>query len=374
MRILVVNAWDLFKLPPVISLVNILNENGHDVCLITEGDPDQIREVIPPDVKLSIINIKSSGGPISATKNFFQRKKDLKNIVSQLMINNDLLWTTTDLTAREIGSDLLKYNHVMQLMELIEDIPLFPYQSKIKANLKKYAKNAKAVVVPEYNRAHILQTWWGLEKTPFVLPNKQNYSNLSDDLFDLPNNVKEMINRFNDKKIILYQGVFKKERPLEPFARLSVLLDDTYVICFMGGKNKFIDEIKGKYPKIEVVPFLNPPTHLMITKIAHIGLLPYLPSIEKGQHYSILNSLYSAPNKIFEYAYFGIPMLGTRVPGVEVPLQMAHMGVSTNLTDRELVESIKLIEKEYVEYSDNAREYYASINLHKIVEEIINNE
>ena len=287
------------------------------------------------------------------------------------MKKNDLLWTTTDLTVREIGKDLLKYKHVMQLMELIEDIPLFPYQNLFKSNLKKYARVAYAVVVPEYNRAHILQTWWGLEKTPYILPNKQSYHT---EINSNDTDLDETIKLLSGKKVILYQGVFKRERPLEIFAQLSEHLSEDYLVCFMGQSNEYILDIKKRYPRLVLIPFVNPPSHLKITQIAYIGLLPYLPSSEKGQHYSVLNSLYSAPNKLYEYAKFGIPMLGTKVPGVEVPLMMNNIGVASNLSINSLIDSIDILEKNYTSYSANAKKFYKKLDLQSIVKEIIEND
>ena len=83
------------------------------------------------------------------------------------MKNHDILWTTTDRTARDLGPVLFKYKHVMQLMELIYDIPYFPRQKIIQSNIKKYAKKAYKVVVPEYNRAQI----------PFISDTKSIYWN-----------------------------------------------------------------------------------------------------------------------------------------------------------------------------------------------------
>ncbi|EMF0086637.1 hypothetical protein PID88_002453 [Enterococcus hirae] len=370
MKILVVNAWDLLKLPPVITLVNVLSNLEYKVTLITEGDYEDIREIIPASVEVINVNIKSNGNVLTSFSNFLSRKKVLRKIVADKMKYHDILWTTTDLTAREIGNDLFKYKHVMQLMELIEDMPMFPYQNIIKANLKEYAKNAYAVVVPEYNRAHILKTWWGLNKTPYILPNKQIYS----EKIKSNNNLEEILEDIYDRKLILYQGVFKKERPLENFAKLSDKLPDDYLVCFMGPANSYIKSISRKYPKVKIIPFINPPEHLLVTKRAHIGLLPYLPNFEKGQHYSILNSLYSAPNKLFEYAEFGIPMLGTKVPGIEVPLSMNNMGFSSNLDIDSLLNAIDNIEKNYDIYSSNAKKFYDKTDLHSIVKEIIIDE
>ena len=92
--------------------------------------------------------------------------------MARQMQHHDVLWTTTDATVRELGDIVLDYCHVMQVLELIRDIPKFPYQNRIMSHLDRYAKKAWKVVVPEYNRAYIQQVWWELDRTPVVLPNK----------------------------------------------------------------------------------------------------------------------------------------------------------------------------------------------------------
>lgn len=168
-RILIVNYYEISKLPPVRNLVEVLLRNGYLVTIITI---DEQEKYMINDSNLRIIRIGIKNNFISKAIDFVQRKHYLRKLVANEMKKHDVLWTTTDRTARELGNVCKKYKHVMQLMELIEDMPLFPGQRLFKANLDKIGRSAYRVVVPEYNRAQILATWWDLKKIPYILPNK----------------------------------------------------------------------------------------------------------------------------------------------------------------------------------------------------------
>lgn len=73
----------------------------------------------------------------------------------------------------------------------------------IQANLKKYAKKAYKVVVPEYNRAHIQKTWWGLEKVPTVLPNKMTLSTID----TVPKEIQEILSEIKNENRRVIQKI-----------------------------------------------------------------------------------------------------------------------------------------------------------------------
>ncbi len=136
------------------------------------------------DEIIKLANVNFSDKPVKVSKNItylgqipytvdFENRKLIRKWVKKEMKNNDIIWTTTDATVREIGPDLLNYKHVMQLMELVEYVPKFPLIPKknlFKFNITKYAHHAWKIVVPEINRAYIQKVWWDLEKTPKILP------------------------------------------------------------------------------------------------------------------------------------------------------------------------------------------------------------
>lgn len=368
MNILVVNYYDINKLPPVRNLVQNLLANGHNVTIITFGTSDLTSNL--DKGKLKYIELKESKNNIlSKTLNFFFRKISLRKLIKNEMKYNNLIWTTTDRTVREIGSILFNYKHIMQLMELCYDMPAFPFQNKIKFNLKKYGQAAFKVVVPEYNRAHILKTWWELKKTPCIFPNKPyriEIDNVPIDVLEKLEIVKK-----EKRKVILYQGVFGKDRRLDEFASAISKVGNEYCLYIMGPDDASRKELCDKFQDIIYIPFIKPPFHLLVTRYAHIGLLPYIPSKNQG-HNSELNALYCAPNKIYEYSAFGLPMIGTDVPGLAYPFNMYGIGVCCEkLSVDSIISAINTIESNYEQMKENCYKFYNDTNLDAIVKNII---
>ncbi|WP_275470986.1 hypothetical protein [Vagococcus proximus] len=363
-----VNYLDINKLPPVQSLVQTLLSMGIKVTLISFGDIKN--EKLRDDKNLKFIKLTdTSNNKFGKAIHFFSRKKDLKKIVTEQMTMNDILWTTTDLTVRELGDLVYRYKHVMHLMELIKDIPKYPYQNFFGSNLKKYAQKAYKVVVPEYNRAHIQKVWWELEECPSIFPNKPYSVNIE----NIPSEVNKVIRTMLEekRKIILYQGVFRKERNLEDFAKAITDLNDEYVFYIMGSESLESTELLKKYPEVKHIPFIAPPYHLCITRQAYIGVLTYIPMFSKEHHISELNGVYCAPNKLYEYSYFGIPMIGNDVPGLMYPFEKFNMGRVTKLNSVDIRKTLMVIEKNYDELSLGCKEFYEDVSLSDAINEIL---
>ena len=254
------------------------------------------------------------------------------------------------------------------MMELIEDIPLIPGLPYIQSNLKQYAKKAYKVVVPEYNRAHIQKTWWDLEKVPSVLPNKMTMPEID----AVPEDIQKIILEIKNekRKILLYQGVFLSDRDLDLYAQTAEKLKDEYCLYIMGRDMPYRRELCDKYPHIKYIPFIKPPFHLLVTQLAYVGLLPYKAA--KSQHYSILNALYCAPNKIYEYAACGLPMIGSDVPGLTYPFSVNDIGyICKEKKVEEVIKIIRLIENRYDELVSNCLKFYDKTDMDNIVEEIL---
>ena len=368
MRVLVVNEEDINWYPPVRNLIEVLLQNGHYVTVITR---DKFGANIPRNERLKYIVAPSGTDGTNIFKSiswYFKVQNIFRKLVREEMEHNDILWTTTDTTVRILGDAVLEYKHVMQLMELIEDIPLLPRQSFLQLNIKRYAQKAYKVVVPEYNRAHIQKVWWNLREIPSVLPNK----NVIEDITDLPENIAAVLNRIKSekRKIILYQGVFLSDRKLENFAEAIERISDEYVMYILGKNTPYREELCKQYRSIIYIPYIQAPFHLLLTKEAYIGLLPYNPA--PLRYYSVLNALYCAPNKIFEYASVGLPMLGSDVPGLTIPFQMYDIGcVCPTQSIDEIVHLIKKIDERHDTMQKNCYRYYDSVNLNEIVENIL---
>ena len=362
MRILVVHGRQINEFPPVRNLIRILVRQGHEVSVITR---DKSGFVFP-----EIESINYNVLPEAKRKvDYFSKRKEMRKLVSQLMKKNDVLWTTTDSTVRDLGKIVYKYRHIMQLMELIEDIPVLPGINFIGLNIKKYAQKAAGIVVPEVNRAYILKAWWDLKRTPFVLPNKMDLETIA----TIPEEVSRIISEIKSepRKIILYQGVFTPDRNLDSYAEAIDALGKEYCLYLMGSDADYRKDLCERYNNIKYIPFIRPPYHLLITRYAHIGLLPYVA--KKSTHCSVLNALYCAPNKIFEYAACGLPMIGSDVLGLRYPFEKFNIGyVCETQSKNEIIELIRKIDHNYVMMKENCQSFYESVNMDEIVENILN--
>lgn len=370
MNILVVHCVDIAKYPPVRNLVTVLAQLGHNVTVLTRNR-NHIYFANTGKIKIIPLPENKYNYGLLRVFNYTRRVSFLRRMVDKEMEHNDILWTTTDSTVRELKGRVLRYKHILQLMELIEETrELSPFQF-IKINMPKYARHAYRVVVPEYNRAHIQKTWWNLNRLPTILPNKP-----VDDVYNenIPKNVLNIINdiKREKRKIILYMGVFGKDRYLEMFFNALNPLSNHYCCCLLGEDNDYRKELCAQYSNIKYLGYVLPPFHLVIASFAHIALLSYVPARGKCDNQSDLNALYCAPNKIYEYAKYGVPMIGNDVPGLALPFDKYNIGkIYHGGGVEEMRTIIEKIEANYQNMSENCRKFYNDTNLHQIVEDIL---
>lgn len=378
MKVLIVHNKEINYYPPVKSLVDVLIELGHIVTILCY-DQYGYKEEKKTNFNCTVIRLEEikKKGFWGKIDNFFCLKKRAQKTVKSIMSSYDILWTTTDSTISLLGKELFRYsNHVMQLMELVEDAPVMYYQfmydlglnKRWTIHLDKYANNARCVVVPEKNRAQILRAMWNLDKLPFVLPNKPFFAEIGEPNEEVMLTINKL--KSSGKKIVLYQGVFLKERKLEEFAEAVQMLGDDYLFCIMGRDTSERKKLCEKFPQIVYIPFIAPPFHLLITQLAHIGILTYFPTADNlpGK----LNVLYCAPNKIYEYAYCKLPMIGNDIPGLYIPFEKYGIGKCFNQLNAVCIKNaIEEIEIDYERIKNNCSKFYNDTDLEKIVAEIV---
>lgn len=370
-RICIVHVGDFIKYPPVISLVENLLNNGYIVDLIscTKNNLVPKKFLSSDNFQYFFVSFNTSEGLFNKVKrNIFERRK-LINVVEECMNVDDILWTTTDVTVKILGKILYKYKHVMQLMELSQRYPGFINLKFFDFPIHEFAKNAFKVVVPDMDRAYIQKAWWDLREVPTVLPNKP-YS-LGDYTIDYEQS--KAIERIKNekRKVILYTGLITPERNIADFAKAIRKRDDfcLYIIGSSPIKN-YINEVISENENIEYLGYYPAPSHLEFLKYAYIGLTPYIPT--KSKLHPVLNALYCAPNKIFEYAAFGVPMIGTDVLGLKRPFEQYNIGVTCKTIDSMLVgNALDIIDNNYKEMVQNCNEFFNSVDLDRIVQSII---
>lgn len=369
-KITVVEVNKTIDFPPVQNVIKALLHNGFSVNLIS-------RDI--HSLPFDIINNASFEGfeiPWIEENNIFDKIRHrvslnnyVRNQTRKCMKDSDYLWTTSISTIRELRKDVKNYRHIFQLMELTRYGYLTSLQ--IKYSLAEIAQNAYKVVTPEVNRAYIDKVWWDLDIVPTVLPNKPydlNPGPILEDIIEPLNKIKS-----EKRKVILYLGGIFIDRDLE---KVAVALADKpdYVLYIVGkvfsqsGEN-ILAYLKNKF-KVEYLGGFNPPSHLHFLKYSYIGVLPYKPV--KSQSSDELNALYCAPNKIFEYAGFGVPMIGSDVMGLKLPFERWNIGrCYQDASEESVIKAIDYIESDYESMRKNCYDFYNSVDIDKIVCDII---
>lgn len=372
MKIITVLMGDVYGFPPVLSLLHAFEKLDVECVFITTNSRKDLKKEFSK-IKVEQLNVdyESIEQPMLKFLHLFEWRKDIWKLIDKHYSNNSMIWVVTDVTVKVLGKELMNRKYVLHLLELSERIT---YYSKLKfLEIDKYnlGNNATAIVVPEYNRAHIIKTWWKLKKLPYILPNKPYiFGDIEKNSMIEDQKAKEIIDQIGDKKIILYQGIIDPERPLDAFIEAVDEYKGEYAFVVMsGGKNIYENCKSDNY---YFIPFVTPPKHLQVTSHAYIGVLSYVPTDSSG--YSPLNALYCAPNKTFEYSKFGIPMLGNDTPGLKFLFETKKCGVCFNeFNKKEICAAIDEIESTYPTLSKNSLEYYNSCDYVKIIKNILRN-
>lgn len=369
-RVIVVFIGNILLVPPVISLVQSLSKKGYEVFLITNQVTGvKLESRFDKKVKLSYITCeyKEIGNPLSKFTRMLNIRKQAFRVIDALYDEHTTLWIAGDTTIKNLGKHLLRYRYILHVLELSEDI-YYHYKLKfLKISGHQLGENSQAVVIPEYNRAHIIKAWWNLSNMPYILPNKPFEDGTSEKNSPIRDKkAAEIIESIGERKIILYQGIMHKERPLERFIKAVDELGDKYAFVVMSsGENTYMGNSSNYY----FIPFVQPPYHLDVTSHAHIGVLSYFPV--KTRH-SILNAIFCAPNKTFEYAKYGIPMISNDVPALKFIFDTMKCGLCINeFTVEHIKNEILKIEAAYEEMSQNARNYYDSVDWDKTLDKIL---
>lgn len=369
MKIITVIMGDIFTFPPVISLLHAFEDMEVESILVTTEPSSNLDNFKYTTAEIIDVNYEKISSPTQKLINMHRIRKAIWNSIDKYYDEKSIIWVVSDVTIKYLGETIYKKNYILHLLELSEELLYYPKISWLKMNKSKLGNTAMAVVVPEYNRAHITKAWWKLKTLPFVLPNKPyNKGKLAKNEILDNDKAREIIDSIGDKKIILYQGIISPERPLDVFIDAVDEFNGEYAFVVMSGGNDIY--CKNLSPNYYFIPFVAPPNHLQITSHAHIGVLSYVPTYSTG--YSPLNSLYCAPNKTFEYSMFGIPMLGNDIPGLRYLFDTVGCGTCfSSFSKNDVCEAIKSIENNYQAMQLKSKEYYSSCDYKQILGNIL---
>jgi len=142
-----------------------------------------------------------------------------------------------------------------------------------------------------------------------------------------------------DSLVFLYLGILSKGRGIEiildSFSNTSV--KSHVVFMGFGELSKTIKDSEEKYQNIHLHPPVTHDVVVELAKSADVGLC----LIEEVS----LSDYYCLPNKLFEYAFSGIPVLASNFPDLKKYVELYGLGRCSDIDPLSLSKSIQQVEK-----------------------------
>lgn len=369
-KVIYIVKTDLHYYPPCMMQIRYLKKCGVNVevwfassneSALTILDKEQISYVCLGESPR--VNLK-----IGKLKNWMEFRKNVKRQLKTLDpsgVKKTLLWIGTAESAIPLYGVLQKYHYNLTMLELLDG-----KKNKFKrTTFGKLAQKAEAVIACEVTRAYIMKYWFGLKKLPYVMPNKPYELGNTKKAEPSCDKTKKAIDIIKGKEFIIFQGIFQKIEYIKAIATALSQMESDYYIVLMGFdlyKTNTYEEVKKIYHRVIELSSLPAPLHLEITSYAKIGLVFY-------DDFS-LNHAFCAPNKIYEYSGFGIPMIANKIPGLENTVGKFNAGKCVDFESEELVNTIKEIDGNYEQYSANALALYNAVDNEKKIYQIISEQ
>lgn len=342
----------LVSLPPIMTIIECLLDSKNYKINLISTKPSNIRHsnfceyVLPQNHNVN---------RIKKIKNYFQFREFTINTLKRHLNKGDLIWLGSLDTALACkGASFLKTNpYILHLHELYDTYP-----RKLQA-VKEMAHKAKHVVVPESNRAGILEVWLKLNKRPYILPNKPYKHPRRKYIKPTTEQTRNILKNYDPmKKIIIYQGHIEKDRNLAPIVKAIEKIENTE-FWLMGIDHGYVKTLLEMSSKVKFLGYIPAPHHLEITSYADIGIMSY--------DLINLNHLYCAPNKIWEYLGFDIFFICNKVGSLDYFEQVG----CCKLIDYNDINSITLaIEEEIIRDRDYSH-IYDSINMKYLINSLV---
>jgi glycosyltransferase involved in cell wall biosynthesis len=176
---------------------------------------------------------------------------------------------------------------------------------------KLVVHRADLIIAANLQRALLMQEHYGLPSSPTFLRNIPAFDGRASVILDAANLYAAFRRSSPEDRIVIYQGAIRLGRGLGRFVDAFSYLPSTYrlVVAGDGPDSQRLGELVADLER-EGRAFLlgRVPNDLLhsIATCADLGIVSY--------PYVGLNNVYCAPNKLFEYAQAGLPIIATDQP------------------------------------------------------------
>lgn len=346
MRIIYLLKKGLQCFPPCLMHILYLNDLGVDLCIYHGKNTPAIDKILDGR-KIEHHSFKcdkDNRTKYESALNYLAFKNEIRDLANKLS-NDSILWFGNAETLVAFPrKKLKKFRFVATVLEL------YNQGSFLDKGLAKVINHAELVICCEKHRSAIMMSRYSLNKMPFVIPNKP---------YDLHEEVSgskqhlEMIKKYIHRTIIVYQGIITPDRPLDKIASALKRIGEDNIFFFVLGKytNEIKEKITSIYPNTVFWGYIPAPEHLAITKHCSIGVANY--------DMSCLNNVFCAPNKIYEYTKYGLPLIASQNIGLSETVGEYGAAECVDFTDINQIElGVRKILSDFSRYTEKANEFY----------------
>ena len=338
--------------PPCISQIRILNDLGADVTVLYGSSDDMVLGLLRKE-GIRLVRLEDPRGKfpgkLDKVYNWISFRKALLHYFKQIDKNNSILWFGNAESILPMSGTLKGWDYVVSFLELLDR-----HKQRLRV-LGPIARNAQVVTTCEETRSYLMQNWFNLNEIPYTIPNKPYNVPYHKEEKPTTESGKHIMEVTNGNRFIIYQGIFQNPEYMSALAEvLNDHYQDMYLVLMGIDKYHIVNTIKMIHKNTIAVDYIPAPQHLQVTSNAYIGVLYYKPDE--------LNKVFCAPNKIFEYSYFGLPIIGNNIPGLFNTIGRANAGVCIDFSYDSVLKALQYIEENYDEMSRNAVNFYHSVD------------
>lgn len=339
---------ELHFYPPCVSQIRMLKKIGYDVeVLYGNSDINTINLLLSENIKCIDLKYNHSKNKVQRLFGVLNLRRKIKKIIKEYNNESTIYWLGNAQTAVVLKGMMKRKKYIVSLLELYEG------HKFLLRMLHGIVENAKKITVCEETRGYIIKSAYNLKYLPTVFPNK-SFQQIETPRCK-PTNIetKKIIDEIKNDNVIIYQGYIMDTGELYELASALNSTRKKYKLVLMGIDNcNVYAKLKKIYDNTIYYNYVPAPLHLEVTSYARIGLLFYEPKC--------LNFAFCAPNKIYEYSAFSIPMIGNDIPGLKNTIGISKAGICVKMDKDNIKKAIDEIENNYEFYSKNSRSFFDS--------------
>ena len=316
---------DFFRDARCINMADSIIDDGQDLVIIDAGNGSETYR----DKKIHHISTSSSG--IYKYWKFYCQSQKLLNRLSPNCIIAGDLYSLPSAASQSPNKLIYDSREIYSQLAGLAESPMKQFFWSFVE--KRFIHQASTVIVNAVSDSEVLKLIYG--DIPCItlknLPSKKN----------LPISPVDLYSKLNippSSPIFLYQGVLHKGRGIEQALPLLEHFQDTHYVIL--GEGHYQNELEKELLKLRVqnrVHFLGsiPYSELLnYTSAATIGFSLIEPLSQSYEH--------ALPNKLFEYAVVGLPVIATNLPEIKKAVTQYKLGYCVEFGDN--VSLIKVVE------------------------------